>query len=65
MYFSCHFNFCRVILFKNSGAWSWQANAGGENADDFDTQARGTKQLMGRNEEGGEIDFHFDSKRKL
>ena len=54
-----------VIFFINSGAWSWQANAGGENADDFDTQARGTKQLMGRNEEGGEIDFHFDSKKKL
>ena len=54
------YNFLQI-----SGAWSWQANAGGENADDFDTQARGTQQLKGRNEEGGAIDIHFDSKRRL
>jgi len=40
-----------------SGGWSWQANAGGTKADDFDTQARGTQHLKGRDEKGGKIDI--------
>lgn len=43
-----------------SGGWSWQANAGGNNADDFDTQAKGTQHLKGRDGEGGKIDIHIN-----
>ena len=44
------------------GAWSWQANGGGHNADDFDTQARGTRHLQGRNDQtkGGRVNFVFE-----
>nr|BBB35836.1 endo-1,4-beta-mannanase [Eisenia fetida] len=41
------------------GAWSWQANGGGDNADSFATQAQGLNHLRGRNDQnaGGRIDI--------
>jgi mannan endo-1,4-beta-mannosidase len=41
------------------GAWSWQANAGGEHADSFATQALGLNHLRGRNDQnaGGRVDI--------
>ena len=43
------------------GAWSWQANGGGKHSDSFETQARGTNHLKGRNEQdkGGKVNFVF------
>ena len=41
------------------GAWSWQANGGGEGSDNFDNQARGVASLRGRNDQnaGGRVDI--------
>ena len=44
-----------------SGAWSWQANASGENSDNFPNQARGLNSLRGRNDQstGGRVDIQL------
>lgn len=41
------------------GAWSWQANGGGDGSDDFATQALGLNHLRGRNDQnaGGRVDI--------
>jgi hypothetical protein len=48
-----------------AGAWTWQANGGGEGSDDFDTQAKALNWLRGRNDQlaGGRIDIDLNGEQ--